>query len=458
MLFNSFQFLLLFLPPVFALSLALKGNRLLAWITLASVAFYSFAGHVWFIGPMLVTICLDFAIGIWMARSSRVMRKVLLVTSLTANFGLLFYFKYSSWLLSGLQLLFKSDAVMAFQTILPAGISFYTFQSVSYIIDIYRAGENAKPERNFWKFAGFIAFFPHLVAGPLTRHNQLTPQLERIAERGIRPRWREGVFLFAIGLSKKLIIGDTLGRLVNPLLESGSPTLIASWCALVGFTLQIYFDFSGYSDMAIGLGRLFDVELPMNFNSPYQAANPSDFWRRWHVTLSQWLRDYLYIPLGGNRLSAFRTSLNLMITMVLGGLWHGAGVTFLIWGAWHGSLLLVYRLLGRRWDGLPKGVQKGLTFFLVMMGWLPFRASGLQQMGQWFQGLVGVNGLGVFLYPVELGLALFFGLLMTLKLPEPSSHWKLSDWETVPQIALGLFTALGVMFLAQTSAFLYFQF
>ena len=265
---------------------------------------------------MLFTTTLDYFLAIKLEKTTtKAKRKAILLISLCGNLGLLFMFKYAG--------LFGFHTLLSLG--LPAGISFYTFQTLSYMIDVYR--KDCPAERSFWKFACFVSFFPHLVAGPLTRHDQLIPQLDKIEEQGIGPQWEAGIFIFAIGLSKKVLIADRVGSLIDPLLVNiPQLTFLSGWLTVVGYAMQIYFDFSGYSDMAIGLGRLFGIELPQNFNSPYKALNPSDFWRRWHMTLSRWLKDYLYIPLGGNRCSPARTNLNLLITMGLGGFWHGASI------------------------------------------------------------------------------------------------------------------------------------
>jgi len=348
-LFTSLEFLLLFFPVVLIVALRLSGQPLLRWITATSIVFYAFAGHWWFIVPMLVTTTVDYLVALGIARQTAARRRGwLLGVSLAGNLGMLAYFKYSGLLVHTAERaadvlgLVRGDTSFGwFEVVLPAGISFYTFQTLSYIIDVWRG--DAPAERNFIRFAAFVSFFPHLVAGPLTRHHQLIPQLARIAERGIAARWQEGTFLFCVGLSKKVLIADRLGNLVDPLLTPTSTLDLAhAWLALFGYAFQIYFDFSGYSDMAIGLGRLFGIELPQNFNSPYKAVSPRDFWRRWHMTLSFWLRDYLYISLGGNRCPPARRRFNLMATMVLGGLWHGASWTFAAWGAWHGLLLLLH--------------------------------------------------------------------------------------------------------------------
>ena len=398
MLFSSLEFLILFLPLTLAVALRLRGQPLLRWIAFTSVVFYAFAGHWWFIVPMLVTTVVDYWVAIVIERTQApARRRALLAVSLAGNLGLLAYFKYAGLLARTVEAGVAALGVPSmlhvtrwFDVILPAGISFYTFQTLSYIIDVWRGA--APAERNFVRFAGFVSFFPHLVAGPLTRHHQLIPQLTRIATTGISPRWRAGILLFCVGLCKKVLLADRLGNLVDPLLAAPMELdALRAWLALAGYALQIYFDFSGYSDMAIGLGRLFGIELPQNFNSPYKAASPSDFWRRWHMTLSAWLRDYLYITLGGNRCSPARRRVNLMATMILGGLWHGANWTFAAWGTWHGLMLVLHQANAERWERLPVVWQRNVTFLLMTLGWVFFRAETFGQAAHWFAALAGLG-------------------------------------------------------------------
>ncbi|MCU1279964.1 MAG: hypothetical protein JWM53_3510, partial [bacterium] len=397
MLFNSLEFLILFLPLTLALSRALRGTPLLAFIALASAVFYAFAGHVWFLVPMAITTALDFWVGgrIEQAQSTS-RRKALLILSLTCNLALLAYFKYAALIVrtlgwTGLPVAMKWRSL--FEVVLPAGISFYTFQTMSYVIDIYRREARAEPR--FAKYLCFVTFFPHLVAGPLTRHNQLLPQLGRIAADGIRPQWSSGLFLFSIGLIKKVLVADRIAQYIDPhIADLSTSSFQVAWLSLLGYSLQIYYDFSGYSDMAIGLGRLFGIELPQNFNSPYQSVNPADFWRRWHITLSRWLKDYLYISLGGNRRSERRVAFNLMATMVLGGMWHGASWTYGLWGAYHGALLIGYRSFGGGWDRLPLWTQRAATYVAVCFGWVFFRAETVTKARHWFAGLFGLHGFG----------------------------------------------------------------
>jgi alginate O-acetyltransferase complex protein AlgI len=465
MLFSSLEFLVFFLPLALLVALRLRGQPLLRWIALTSVVFYAFAGHWWFIVPMLLTTAVDFGVAIAIERERRpAARRWLLGLSLAGNLGMLAYFKYSGLLvhtaeraLVALGLEPSVHVARWFEVVLPAGISFYTFQTLSYIIDVWRG--QAPAERNFVRFAGFVSFFPHLVAGPLTRHHQLIPQLARIAAEGIAPRWREGVLLFCVGLCKKVLIADRLGNLIDPLLVA--PLALdapRAWLALLGYAFQIYFDFSGYSDMAIGLGRLFGIELPQNFDSPYKARSPSDFWRRWHMTLSAWLRDYLYISLGGNRCSPARRRFNLMATMVLGGLWHGANWTFAAWGTWHGLLLVLHHSLPA-WDRISAFWQRNLTFLLVTLGWVFFRAESFGQAADWFASLAGAHGLAA---PWTRDTGALAGLvvlsLAIVRLCPNSLELPLGRLRPLPQVALAAATAVAVLLMNYGSKFLYFQF
>jgi alginate O-acetyltransferase complex protein AlgI len=469
MLFNSFQLIFVFFPVCLAVATRLRGSALLVWVNLSSVVFYALTGHAWFVIPMLFTTILDFKLSHLLARqNSDGARRAVLIGSLCANFGLLFYFKYAGFfvdtVVDTLGLLGATggsgehDSLEFLRVILPAGISFYTFQTVAYMVDVYRG--HTKPERSFWRFAGFVSFFPHLVAGPLTRHHELVPGLARIEQDGVRPRWREGVPLFVIGLSKKVLIADRIAHFIDPLLlQPADLTMTTAWLSLLGFSLQIYFDFSAYSDMAIGLSRLLGVELPQNFNNPYQALSPQDFWKRWHITLSRWLRDYLYIPLGGNRKGPARRYINLALTMLLGGLWHGASWTFAIWGLYHGGLLVLHRLLQEQWEAWPSWAQRVLTFSLVTFGWLFFRCSNLDEAGTWMGALVGHNG---FHTPFEklpkLAALVVLGLVLVNFFPVASSwpKWRTMPW--VGQVVLAALFVASILMIHESSRFIYFQF
>jgi alginate O-acetyltransferase complex protein AlgI len=258
--------------------------------------------------------------------------------------------------------------------VLPVGISFYTFQSMSYTIDVYRGCVNAT--RDFLKFASYIALFPQLVAGPIVRYKDVDGQLDRMDKPFGLDDLTVGLQIFLLGLFKKVLIADSIAKMVNPMFDSYLDLeQLGAWMATLGYAFQIYFDFSGYSDMAIGLGKMLGLQFPYNFNSPYKASNMADFWRRWHITFSTWLRDYLYIPLGGNRVSKRRTALNVLLVFALGGLWHGAAWTFVIWGLYQGALVAGYYVFRRPWDSMPVLIQRTLTFFFVVIGWVFFRSD-----------------------------------------------------------------------------------
>ena len=456
MLFNSAQFIFLFLPAVLVCARFLRGNPLLIWIALTSYYFYSFAGDAWFLLPMLFTTVLDFGLALKIDRAGAVERRILLCLSLCGNLGLLVYFKYGG-LFSRTFAGNGSALASFFDVALPAGISFYTFQTMSYVIDVYR--RRCPPERNFWSFVSFVSFFPHLVAGPLTRHDQLIPQLHRIAREGIAPRWREGLFLFALGLAKKSLLADRIATLIDPMIASGPDGALRGWLCAIGYALQIYFDFSGYTDMAIGLGRLFGIELPKNFDSPYRASDIADFWRRWHMTLSQWLRDYLYIPLGGSRCSPLRCGINLLITMVLGGLWHGANWTFACWGMFHGVWLIAHRFLAPRLS-LPAIVRQGTTFLGVTVGWILFRSTNLSQARHWFAQILGLGGVGRgAVTPSEQALILLclVGLVIVHQVPN-SGTIRLDRLPVFQRVLLGAAAGFAVLLMNDGAKFLYFQF
>ena len=320
--------------------------------------------------------------------------KAFLIASMALNLGFLGFFKYFNFFVdsaeASLALVGITAHVPTLKVVLPVGISFYTFQSMSYVIDVYRGTMRA--ERSLLTFALYIAFFPQLVAGPIERATTLVPQLRRPNVITL-PRVYSGAYLIAWGLIKKVVIADNVAQVVNGAFAAPDPSGGTALLGIYAFAIQIYCDFSGYTDVARGASRVMGFELMRNFDLPYFATNPSDFWRRWHISLSTWLRDYVYIPLGGNRKSPARTYVNLMLTMLLGGLWHGAAWTFVLWGAFHGLMLCVHRAAQpylRRWVD-PQGafsrrawyfLRAFLFFQLVCFGWLLFRASSLEQVGQ----------------------------------------------------------------------------
>jgi alginate O-acetyltransferase complex protein AlgI len=386
MLFSSTEFIFLFLPATLAgffLLMRWKGAPpAMGWLVAASLLFYGY----WkpeYVPLLLLSVVVNFVLARGIVPGRRGARRCL-AAGIAFNLGLLFFFKYASFV-SGLavhagwldQALPKRE--------LPLGISFFTFQQIAYLVDRHRG---LAPRGPFLRYLLFVGFFPQLIAGPIVHHQQMMPQLEH--PRPSRAGVHLGLFIFALGLAKKTILADSLGVAVeHGFAHPAGLHTVSAWLVVLAYTLQIYFDFSGYSDMAVGLGKLFGVNLPWNFLSPYRCSSIAGFWRNWHITLSCFLRDYLFIPLGGSRGTAARTSLNLFLTMLLGGIWHGAGWTFILWGALHGVALIINHAWRRRDLPCPAWVGWSLTQFVVIMGWVLFRAPSLDVAGQFFGLLFG---------------------------------------------------------------------
>jgi len=389
MVFTSQIFLFYFLPLVLLAYYALPRRGRNVLLTLVSYVFYGW-WNPWFVLLMFSSTVVDWYCGIAISKegASEKARKRGVLISIVSNLSLLGFFKYFGFAqenLNRLLVLFGAEATGVLEVILPVGISFYSLQSMSYSIDLYRG--DAKRAKNFGDFACYVAMFPQLVAGPIVRYHEIYKQLDDRPQRG--QLFRQGVLCFMIGFAKKILLANTLGEIADLTFGAGSMPAEAAWFGVLAYSFQIYFDFSGYSDMAIGLGNMLGFQLPINFKSPYRADSITDFWRRWHVSLSSWLRDYLYIPLGGNRGGTVRTYINLMLTMLLGGLWHGAQWTFLVWGLFHGVALAAERAAGKRayWSALPRPIRVFVTMILVLLSWVPFRATSLDQLGTYLSSL-----------------------------------------------------------------------
>lgn len=385
MLFNSLIFLFAFLPITYAVFWLLRNtHQRHIWLTLTGYVFYGY----WdprFCLLMAFTTLVSYSAGRgFLATSDPKKRKLLLVLPITVDLCLLGYFKYAGFFTRSLNsfadvLGWQAD-LPVLDVILPIGISFYTFHTITYIADAYRG--HITPTRSFWEFGAYVSLFSQLVAGPIVRFRQIEKDLEHIDDEKRRTGLTLGLSFLAFGMFEKVLIADSLAYYVDPWLADYSTlSTVATWLAMLGYTFQLYFDFSGYSAMAVGLGIMFGLRIPQNFNSPYRAENPSDFWRRWHISLSTVMRDYLYIPLGGNRGSQAFMYRNLMITMLLGGLWHGAAWTFVIWGAYHGALLVSYHWLSGKGFSTPAPIARVITFLLVVIGWVFFRAHDLHMAG-----------------------------------------------------------------------------
>src|SRR5579863_926019 len=398
MLFSSYTFLFQFLPATALAFTAARRHSPRAGILVlagASLFFYGAWKPIYLV-LLLASIGVNFSLGLLMESPAR--RRAIGMLGVALNLALLGYFKYTNFVLDSLSALTGAPLPLL-DVMLPLGISFFTFQQIAYLVDVMRG---VKVERDIASYTLFVCFFPHLIAGPLVHHAEMIPQFKRGRTGRSAVLAARGLAIFAAGLFKKVIIADDLAQFVSPVFAhldaGGGVTTPWAWLATSAYTFQIYFDFSGYSDMAIGLALLFGIRLPVNFRSPYKATSIVEFWRRWHITLSRFLRDYLYIPLGGNRLGEQRRYLNLMVTMLLGGLWHGAGWNFLIWGGLHGLYLCVNHLW-QAWRGVAKfaaawatALSWAITFFAVVFAWVFFRAKTAAGAWQMLGGLFGFAG------------------------------------------------------------------
>jgi alginate O-acetyltransferase complex protein AlgI len=464
MLFNSFVFIFAFLPITYAGFWILKSaDARYKWLTVTGYLFYAYWD--WrFCLLMLFSTVVSFVAGLGILRSetSRT-RRLYLVIPITVDLCLLAFFKYANFGLETTRALFSAAGVPIdvphLDIILPVGISFYTFHTISYIVDAYRG--QIRPTKNFFEFSAYVSLFSQLVAGPIVRFRQIEEDLERIAAHDRAALIRPGLTLFLIGLTEKLLIADSIAAFCDPMLaEPGRLGFLTSWTAMVGYSLQLYFDFSGYSTMAVGLGLLFGLRIPQNFNSPYKALDPSDFWRRWHISLSTCMRDYLYIPFGGNRGSEWFTSRNLLLTMLIGGLWHGASWNFVLWGAYHGLILVGYRSIAPQWDALPARVRQGMMFVLALIGWVPFRLATMGDAGQVFRAMFGMAGDGSMALPAAIAVLPFVaGAAWAFAGP---NSFEIDVRRRTPMRDLGLWLTAGVMLALiatdRSSPFLYFQF
>jgi alginate O-acetyltransferase complex protein AlgI len=463
MLFNSLFFLFGFLPVVYAVYWRTNGkNSRYIWLTIAGYAFYS-AWNYKFCALMAFSTVVSYFAGLGLLNwDAPRRRRLCLVLPICVDLGLLGFFKYFNFGMSSIHeisLWFKHPIpVHPIAIILPIGISFYTFHTITYIVDSYR--RTITPTRNFFEFACYVSFFPQLVAGPIVRFGQVEGDLEKVDTAKQGGFLNIGWSFFVIGLMKKVLIADTIAAVIDPALVHYSQlSSWSAWLVMLGYAYQLYFDFSGYSDMAVGLGCLFGIRLPQNFDSPYKAVDIADFWRRWHISLSSCLRDYLYFPMGGSRGKApWQTYKNLMVTMLIGGLWHGASWTFVFWGGYHGVLLSLNRRFKDEVERVPRAARILGTFLLVLVGWVFFRSDSfgmaltlLQKMFtlETGTGLTGIAGLAIVL-AVAAAIAHFGRNTFEIK----------HTWGPVPTALMGLAFVLSLVVIAsgQHSPFLYFQF
>ena len=435
MLFSSTLFLFAFLPLVLALYRLCGARARNGVLLIASLVFYAW-GEAWLVSLMLLSISANYGVGLWVERAQRSgSARAAVAAAVVFNLGLLFLFKYADWLWSSLigfatgtappplgGLLVTSELGRSvlltpeLELRLPLGISFFTFQALSYVIDVSR--RDAPVQRSLTDFALYIALFPQLIAGPIVRYRDVAEQIVTRTESVAR--FASGVRRFIVGLGKKVLVANTTGALAAQIFDApqGEVTMAVAWLGIFAYTLQIYFDFSGYSDMAIGLGRMFGFEFAENFNYPYISRSLTEFWRRWHISLSTWFRDYLYIPMGGSRVSPLRVYFNLVTVFVLCGLWHGASWNFLMFGCFHGALLVCERMgLGAWLERLPVAMRHVYLLFVVAVGWAFFRCEDSSLLLTWLRAMSGLApGNPAFVYtalyldPVRL-LALTAGII-----------------------------------------------
>jgi len=471
MVFSSHLFVYYFLPAALLVYYALPARARHWWLTVASYAFYGWANPA-FTGLMLLSTGVDYLCGRRLGalpESAGRRRRQWLGLSIISNLSLLGFFKYFNFAVDSYAALLAALGLgqlapeLGLRVVLPLGISFYTFQSMSYTFDVYRG--RARPLHNLVDFACYVSLFPQLVAGPIIRFSEIADQLRDRTHT--LQKFARGVAFFSLGMAKKVLLANPCGFVADAAFDAGSLQPVEAWTGVLAYAFQIYFDFSGYSDMAIGLGLMLGFVFPKNFDSPYQAESLTDFWRRWHISLSTWLRDYLYVPLGGSRKGPRRTYVNLAIVMLLGGLWHGAAWNFVVWGGLHGAWLALERALGKRslYGGLPRPARVALTFSGVLLTWVFFRAPDLAGAWRYLAAMFGLADAapaaalvgGVIDTPYSL-LSLALAALVTWSCPQT---WDFTRRLTAPRAALvvGLLVlALIAMASQGYNPFIYFIF
>ena len=482
MLFNSIEFVFFFVIVLAIITIYKNRNFQHIFLLIASCFFLYFSNN-YLIGLLIFSIILDFYVGkmIWQT-SSKQKKKILLLISLVGNLGLLGFFKYADFAIMQFNIMGNyfdlTNDIPLLDLILPIGISFYTFQTITYTVDIYRG--KLTPSKSLKEFALFVSFFPQLVAGPIVRASEFLPQLREKLEKidGVSKlkqitihskNLKLGITLMAFGFLKKMFFADNIAPLVNNVFSD--PIGLDSMSIMLGtlaFGIQIYGDFSGYTDIAIGAALILGFKLPINFNKPYFAISPSDFWRRWHISLSSWLRDYLYIPLGGNKKSKSRTYVNLAVVMILGGLWHGASWNFIIWGMLHGTYLAIHKLISDRFPSLKNNfffkskigrlISILIMQYFVFLAWIPFRANNLEDAIYAIQKyvLLDFQASGVLSLIVENKLSVVLMILfIILHIIDQISKFQLRHWTIIIMIILG---AVVFFYNGNPEDFIYFRF
>ncbi len=473
MVFSSLLFLFLFLPIVLILYFAVPKKLRNGVLFLVSLFFYAW-GEPKYVFLMLLTIVIDWSIGLWVERcqlrENDRWAKIAVVAAIVINIGMLAFFKYTDFFVSNINGIFGADLPLL-KIALPIGISFYTFQIMSYVIDVYR--KDTKAQHNIISFGAYVVLFPQLIAGPIVRYQTVDEELDHRREN--MADFSSGVSRFMVGLGKKVLLANNIGMLWDQIraLGPGSTPVFTAWMGIFAFAFQIYFDFSGYSDMAIGLGRMFGFHFLENFNYPYQSTSITDFWRRWHISLSTWFKEYVYIPLGGNRCGMARQIRNIMVVWLLTGFWHGASWNFMLWGVYFGVLLIVEKLFLMKYlKKAPGWVTHIYTMFLVLISWVIFAFDDLSAGIGYVKAMFGLTGAG-FMNEQSVYL-LYTNILMLLVLFFASMDWgkRIFAWVSAKlqpgSLSLELIKSaayVGIFFLsvaylvdASYNPFLYFRF
>ena len=461
MVFSSITFLFYFLPIVLAIYYIVPNKAKNLVLLLASLFFY-FYGEPTYVIIMVISIVLTYIFGLLMDKYPN-HKKTFLILSIVTDIGILVYFKYFNFLMDNINM-FIGGKIDFIYVALPIGISFYTFQLVSYIIDVYRG--NAKVQKSLLKLATYIALFPQLIAGPIVRYTTVEEQLEN-RDHSVS-KFALGVRRFVIGLGKKVLIANILGELANTFLNSTDNSTLFYWLYGISNMLQIYFDFSGYSDMAIGLGKMFGFDFLENFDYPYISTSITEFWRRWHMSLGTWFRDYIYFPMGGNRVSKIKWIRNIMVVWLLTGLWHGAAWNFIIWGLYFGILLMIEKLfLKKGLEKLPKILSHIYVLFIVMLSFIIFSGTTTTQIFKNLGGIVGIGTDALFTreslyYLKSFSVVLILGIIGATKLPKAlATNTKFAKITNVIEpIFLALILVLSTSYIIDSTfnPFLYFRF
>ncbi len=464
MVFSSPLFLFIFLPAALALHLILPPRFKNAWILFVSLFFYAWGGVGYILILIFITL-LDYAAGLTLSKIDKPGRKKAVVAAVVIiNVGALAFFKLTDLFLGAANALFRTD-IPLLNLALPIGISFYTFQALSYVIDVYRG--KVSPQRSVIDFFTFVTLFPQLIAGPIVRYTDIEHELSHREVRS--PEFASGVIRFSVGLGKKVLLANTMGEIFKSA-SGGELTTVLAWCASLAYMFQIYFDFSGYSDMAIGLGRMLGFRFPENFRYPYEADSITDFWRRWHITLSSWFREYLYIPLGGNRHGLPRQIFNLFVVWACTGLWHGGAWNFLFWGLYFFVILTVEKLfLGKLLSKLPKILCRIYSLVIVFFSWVLFAWDDSAKLVSMLRALFGVgveftSDRSVF---ILLGAAVLFVICAVGSTHIPAALWRIAESKlgANARYIVGGVMAFAVIFLSTSflvsgsyNPFLYFRF